>query len=150
MASLLGASSLLLRPELRGDRRQEPREGAERRAALDVEAYGLRQPVGEARPQARALTFGLESVVARLQGVAEPIQVVGVRVVVDELRGPLDLRARRAVGRARTQGRAAPRRVDHALDRPRFAARHEVAADERVLQPVTLLAFDMADSHALV
>ena len=82
--------------------------------------------------------------------MAEPVQVVNVRVVVDELRWPRDLRARRAVGRARTQGCAALRRVNHALDGPRFAARHEAAADEGVLKPVTLLAFNMTDGHALV
>src|ERR1043165_8332127 len=148
---LLRAAALLLPfRELRRDRCQQTRESAERRAALDVEAFGAREAVGEARPQSSALPFGLEGVVARLQGVAEVVQVFDVRVVVDELRRPLAQRGSRCVRGARLERATALRRVDHALDHLALAARHEDAADERVLKRVPLLALDASDTHALI
>src|SRR5205085_3252666 len=105
---------LLLRAEFRRDRRRKARERAEWRAALDVEAVVSRQAEGETRPQGRALPLGLESVVARLERVAEAVQVVRVRVVVDELRLPRERRARRRVQGARLQRATALRRVNHA------------------------------------
>src|SRR5215212_1916693 len=48
-------AAVLLLAELGRDGRQEAREGAERRAALDVEAVLARHAEGEARAEARGL-----------------------------------------------------------------------------------------------
>src|SRR5215207_8496609 len=147
---LLLPDVLFLFAEPRRDGGEEAREGAERRAALDVDAVGARDAEGEARANRRALPFGLELLLVVLEHAAEPVQIVRVRVVVDELRLPLRLRERLRVGRARTERAPALSRVNHALDGRAVARGHEGRADERVLQSLPVLARDAAQRDALV